>query len=70
MKLLKYLAWTLPILLVTGAKAFAGEADLAIPDIWERGSFEIGGATISAGHLLFYGSFVILGTLGISLYQL
>src|SRR5262249_18794450 len=31
---------------------------------------EILGATISAGNLLFYGSFVILGTLGISLYQL
>src|SRR4029079_223465 len=32
------------------------------------GSFTIAGRTISAGNLLFYGCFVIAGTLGISLY--
>src|SRR6478736_2708340 len=47
---------------------FASEADLAIPDLNHHGSFTIAGKTITAGNLLFYGSFVILGTLGISLY--
>ena len=46
----------------------ASEADLAIPNLYEHGSFTIAGNTISAGSLLFYGSFVIAGTLGISLY--
>ncbi len=46
----------------------ASEADLAIPDLDKHGSFVIGGNTITAGNLLFYGSFVIAGTLGISLY--
>ncbi|MGC4006637.1 MAG: sodium/proton-translocating pyrophosphatase [Pirellulales bacterium] len=46
----------------------AGEADLAIPDLNEHGSFTIAENTISAGKLLLYGSFVIAGTLGISLY--
>jgi K(+)-stimulated pyrophosphate-energized sodium pump len=53
--------WSAPPLL-------AGEADLAIPDLTKNGSFTILGNEISAGSLLFYGSFVILGTLGISLY--
>src|SRR6202043_3072674 len=48
----------------------ASEADLAIPNLDIYGSFQIGNWTISAGQLLFYGSFLILGTLGISLYQL
>src|SRR5436190_1349434 len=46
----------------------AGEADLAIPDL-NQGHFNIFGATISAWWLLFWGAFVICGTLGISLYQ-
>src|SRR4029079_14921525 len=46
----------------------AREADLAIPDLYEHGSFTILGQKISAGNLLFYGSFVIAGTLGISLF--
>lgn len=54
--------------LLTGSTAFASEADLAIPDLNKNGSFTIGGNTITAGDLLFYGSFVICGTLGISLY--
>jgi Na+/H+-translocating membrane pyrophosphatase len=70
MKLLKHLAWAIPAFLIAGTKAFASEADLAIPDLNIHGSFKIGETVISAGNLLFYGSFVILGTLGISLYQL
>src|SRR5262249_1747859 len=68
MSYLKTLAWSIGILLLTAMSAHAGEADLAIPDL-HAGTFEsLGG--ISAWNLLFYGSFVILGTLGISLYQL
>jgi len=54
------------ILSLTAATAVhASEADLAIPDL-HKGRFDsLGG--ISAWNLLFYGSFVILGTLGISL---
>jgi len=47
--------------------AFAGEADLSIPDLHE-GSFHIAGTQVSAWNLLFYGALVITGTLGISLY--
>ena len=43
------------------------EADLAIPDL-HQGKFSIAGAEISGYTLLFYGAFVITGTLGISLY--
>jgi K(+)-stimulated pyrophosphate-energized sodium pump len=54
------------LLLLSAAPALASEADLAIPDL-HKGSFSsLGG--ISAWNLLFYGSFVICGTLGISLY--
>jgi K(+)-stimulated pyrophosphate-energized sodium pump len=53
--------------LLTGTTALASEADLAIPDLHE-GKFTIAGNDISAWNLLFFGSFVILGTLGISLY--
>jgi Na+/H+-translocating membrane pyrophosphatase len=58
----------LAILLASSSAALASEADLAIPDLQTHGSFTIAGKTITAGNLLFYGSFVILGTLGISLY--
>jgi K(+)-stimulated pyrophosphate-energized sodium pump len=54
-------------LFLLGSTAMAGEADLAIPDL-SLGSFTIAGHTIDAWHLLFYGSFVIVGTLGISLF--
>lgn len=68
MKMLKPIALSLLGLLLAGTKAFASEADLAIPDL-HQGTFDkLGG--ITAWNLLFYGSFVILGTLGISLYQL
>ena len=46
---------------------FAGEADLAIPDL-HAGKFKIAGQEISAWNLLFGGALVITGTLGISLY--
>lgn len=44
----------------------ASEANLAIPDL-HQGSFLILGQQVSAWNLLFGGSFVIVGTLGISL---
>jgi K(+)-stimulated pyrophosphate-energized sodium pump len=56
------------VLLACSGPLLASEADLAIPDLNQHGSFTIAGKTITAGNLLFYGSFVILGTLGISLY--
>src|SRR4051794_40611959 len=62
------LLFTLVALFVTGSAARAGEGDLLIPNFWEHGSFTVFGKTISAGNLLMYGSFVICGTLGISLY--
>ncbi len=57
------------VLLLAGAPVRASEADLAIPDLWTHGKFDTLGG-ITPGWLLFIGSFVILGTLGISLYQL
>jgi K(+)-stimulated pyrophosphate-energized sodium pump len=56
------------VLLLLGSTVRASEADLAIPNL-DNGSFpKLGG--ISPWNLLFFGSFVIVGTLGISLYQL
>lgn len=50
----------------SGSYLFAGEADLAIPDL-HQGTFKnVGG--IDGWNLLFFGSFVIVGTLTISLY--
>jgi K(+)-stimulated pyrophosphate-energized sodium pump len=68
-KCLKLILLTFAGLLCTGATAHASEGDLAIPDLWTHGTFNtLGGVT--PGTLLFLGSFVILGTLGISLYQI
>jgi len=67
MKILKTLLLAFPLLLLAPAALLGGEADLAIPDLHE-GFFTIFGSRISAWNLLFYGSFVIAGTLGISLY--
>ena len=50
---------------LAGSTAFAGEADLLIPDLTQARFFN---ESISGWNLLFYGSFVIAGTLGISLY--
>ena len=57
----------LAVWLLSATSAWAGEADLAIPNLHD-GKFIIGGNEISAWNLLFGGSFVILGTLGFSLY--
>jgi K(+)-stimulated pyrophosphate-energized sodium pump len=65
---LKTFAWSAGIVLLAAATAHAGEADLAIPDLHEGKFASLGG--ISAWDLLLYGSFVILGTLTISLYQI
>jgi K(+)-stimulated pyrophosphate-energized sodium pump len=62
---------TLAIWLLTAGTACASEADLAIPDLWhESAFFNLFGQKVNAGLLLLVGSFVICGTLGISLYQL
>ena len=53
------------LLAVGATPACAGEADLEIPDLKEAKFF---GGAISGHDLLLYGSFVIAGTLGISLY--
>jgi Na+/H+-translocating membrane pyrophosphatase len=66
--LLKHALMGLAVLFAAAPAVFASEADLAIPDLEQHGSFTIAGNTISAGKLLFYGSFVICGTLGISLF--
>jgi len=60
--------WVLTCLAVAlsiGSTCLASEADLAIPDLHEGKFFN---GAISAWNLLFFGSFVIAGTLGISLY--
>lgn len=67
LKHVKSLLWSLGICVFFASSALAGEADLAIPDL-HKGTFSsLGG--ITAWNLLFFGSFVILGTLTISLYQ-
>src|SRR6476620_8679890 len=54
------------VCLLANPLLIASEADLAIPDLHSGHFSTLGG--ISAWNLLFFGSFVILGTLGISLY--
>jgi K(+)-stimulated pyrophosphate-energized sodium pump len=54
------------IAILLAGSALASEAELAIPDL-HQGTFDTLGG-ISAWNLLFYGSWVICGTLGISLY--
>jgi K(+)-stimulated pyrophosphate-energized sodium pump len=67
MKSLKMLTWSLLGMLLATASLQASEADLAIPDL-HVGKFVILGQEVSAWNLLFYGAWVIAGTLGISLY--
>lgn len=68
MKLRKLIVWSLVGLMSLATNSlFASEADLAIPDL-NVGKFNIFGNDISGWWLLFYGSFVIVGTLGISLF--
>jgi K(+)-stimulated pyrophosphate-energized sodium pump len=57
----------LALWLLSDTALLAGEADLAIPDLHE-GTFTIAGQTITAWNLLWYGAWVIMGTLGISLF--
>ncbi len=68
-KLLIPAAWSLLLLLICGTSVYAGEADLAIPDL-HAGKFTIAGQQISGWNLLFGGAWIITATLGISLYQL
>lgn len=68
-KPLVYLLLSVFALLLAGPSLMASDADLAIPDLRE-GKFKIFGGTITAFDLLWYGAWVIVGTLGISLYQL
>ena len=64
------LALSAATVLLLADVAAASEADLAIPDLWHKDAFFlIFGQKINAGLLLLVGSFVICGTLGISLYQ-
>ena len=68
MKLRKLIVWSLVGLMSLATNSlFASEADLAIPDL-NVGKFNVFGNDISGWWLLFYGSFVIVGTLGISLF--
>jgi K(+)-stimulated pyrophosphate-energized sodium pump len=53
--------------LLTTAKTFASEADIAIPDL-HAGQFHIFGQVIKAWDFLFYGALVICFTLSISLF--
>ena len=67
MKAVKLLPWILGLLLLTATPVLAGEADLKIPDLHVV-KFNLFGQEINGWTLLFSGSFVIAGTLGISLY--
>jgi K(+)-stimulated pyrophosphate-energized sodium pump len=58
---------SLAVLLLSTATACASEGDLAIPDL-HKGTFTIFGQNITAWQLLFWGAWVIVGTLSISLY--
>jgi K(+)-stimulated pyrophosphate-energized sodium pump len=57
----------LGFVLLGGGLAFGDDSDLAIPDL-HKAAFQIGGHSITAWNLLFYGALVITGTLGISLF--
>jgi K(+)-stimulated pyrophosphate-energized sodium pump len=64
---LKPILWSIAALLLTGPKIRASEANLAIPDLRE-GRFPSLGPNVTAWDLLFWGAWVIVGTLSISLY--
>ena len=67
MKQLKRVGMLLLVALLTSAKTFASEADIAIPDL-HSGQFHIFGQAISSWNFLFYGALVICVTLSISLW--
>src|SRR3989338_9408313 len=66
LKILISLLTPFSILSLFEGLAFAGEADLAIPDLHEGHFAKFGG--ISGWNLLFYRACIIAGTLGISRY--
>jgi K(+)-stimulated pyrophosphate-energized sodium pump len=70
MKTLKVILGSLAVLFFCAAPACAGEADLAIPDLYQNGHrhFDLPGPLGNAWWLLFWGACVIAGTLSISLY--
>ncbi len=59
----------LPVVLLSllASSAMASDADLAIPDLHDAAFAKFGG--MNGWNLLFYGAFVIVGTLGMSLFQ-
>src|ERR1035437_6727587 len=65
MRIYKFLS-ALGLFLFTSLLGFSSEADLKIPDLHSTTFPHFGG--IDGWHLLLFGSFVIVGTLGISLY--
>jgi Inorganic pyrophosphatase len=67
MKQFKRAAMLLFAGLLTSAKTFASEADIAIPDL-HAGQFHIFGQVVKAWDFLFYGALVICFTLSISLW--
>ena len=67
MKTLKQLCFTVGMMLFSVATAFASEADLKIPDLHKGDPYALLGG-ITPFDLLFYGAFIIAGTLGISLF--
>ena len=67
MKQFKRAGMLLIVTLLTTAKTFASEADIAIPDL-HAGQFHIFGQVIKAWDFLFYGALVICFTLSISLF--
>ncbi|MDR3653657.1 MAG: sodium-translocating pyrophosphatase [Paludibacter sp.] len=67
MKQFKRAALMLSVALITSAKTYASEADIAIPDL-HSGEFHIFGQVIKAWDFLFFGALVICFTLSISLF--
>jgi len=67
MKQMKRIILLLLVTMLTTVKTFAGEADIAIPDL-HAGEFHILGSVISSWDFLFYGALVICITLSISLW--
>ncbi len=66
MKQIKRLGMLVLTALLASAKTFASEANLKIPDLHDATFQHFGG--MDGWHLLLFGSLVIVGTLGISLY--
>jgi K(+)-stimulated pyrophosphate-energized sodium pump len=67
MKQMKKAVFLLFAAIITSARTFANEADIAIPDL-HAGKFHIFGKVVSSWDFLFYGAMIICFTLGISLW--